>query len=213
MGYAVRTHLPLVQVPDQSRWGYPGAAEFALADAWLGVEVTSKGDLQGLVLRYLAAFGPATVKDAETWSYLGGLGPVFEALRPRLSVFKDEKGREVFDLPKAPRPDGDTPAPVRFLPDYDNLLLSHADRRRVVDDAHRKRLATKNLRLPPTFLVDGRVLGTWSVERKRAAATLVLQPFAPLGKQVKDELAGEGEALARFVEPDAQAVAVKFGAP
>lgn len=204
MGYAVRTHLPLVQVPDETRWGYPGAAAFAVAEVWLGTKVPTAGDLDGLVLRYLAAFGPATVKDAETWSYLKGLAPAFESLRPRLVVFRDDKKRELFDLPKAPRPPADAPAPVRFLPDYDNLLLSHADRRRVIADEHRPRVMPGgNLRLLPTFLVDGFVRGSWAIERKRAAATLVLEPFETISKKVHSELAEEGERLLRFVESDA----------
>jgi hypothetical protein len=211
MGYAVRTHLPLVQVPDETRWGYPGAAAFAVAEAWLGTKVPASADLDGLVLRYLAAFGPATVKDAETWSYLKGLAPTFEALRPRLVVFRDDRKRELFDLPKAPRPPSDTPAPVRFLPDYDNLLLSYADRRRVISDEHRPRVMPGgNLRLLPTFLVDGFVRGVWAIERKRAAATLVLEPFETIPKKVRSELADEGEKLLRFVEPDARTFDVRF---
>ena len=212
MGYYVRTHLPLVQVPDaDQRWGWPGVAAFAVADSWIGKRVGEAADAKGLVLRYLAAFGPATVRDAETWSYLRGLGPAFEALRPKLRVFRDERGRELFDLPKAPRPPAATPAPVRFLPDYDNLLLGHLDRTRVVPEAHRARLATKNLRLPPTFLVDGRVAGTWRTERARAAALLVLEPFEALSRKARAELTEEGEALARFVESDAKTVEVRLG--
>jgi len=210
MGYAVRMHLPLVQVPTDTRWGWPGVAAFAVADSWIGARVRDEGDPRDLVTRYLAAFGPATVRDAETWSYLKGLGPAFAALRPKLLVFHDERGRELFDLPKAPRPPEKTPAPVRFLPDYDNLLLSHADRRRVIADEHRPRIATNNLRLPPTFLVDGFAAGTWSIDRTRATAALVLEPFAPVPRPSRTVLVEEGEALARFVEPDAQKVEVRF---
>jgi hypothetical protein len=211
MGYAVRTHLPLVQVPDATRWGYPGAASFAVAETWLGTKVPAEGDAQGLVLRHLAAFGPASVRDAETWSYLKGLGPVFEALRPKLAVFRDDKKRELFDLPKAPRPKASTPAPVRFLPDYDNLMLAHADRRRVVSDEDRPRITqAANLRILPTFLVDGFVRGTWSVERQRAAATLVLESFGAIPRSGRAEIVAEGERLLRFLEPDAKTSAVRF---
>jgi hypothetical protein len=203
MGYAVRTHLPLVQVPTDTRWGWPGVSAFAAAESWIGQRIVGAADPRALVSSYLAAFGPASVRDAETWSYLRDLAPAFEALRPKLRVFRDERGRELFDLPKAPRPPADTPAPVRFLPDYDNLLLSHADRTRVIPDAHRGKLATKNLRLPPTFLVDGLVAGTWRIERARSSAVLVLEPFAPLSKKARGELTEEGKALARFVESDA----------
>jgi hypothetical protein len=210
MGYAVRTHLPLVQVPTDTRWGWPGAAAFAVAESWIGARVRDKGDPRDLVLRYLAAFGPATVRDAETWSYLKGLAPAFEALRPKLRVLRDERGRELFDLAKAPRPPEKTPAPVRFLPDYDNLLLSHADRRRVIADEHRPRIATANLRLPPTFLVDGFVGGTWKIERARATASLVLEAFESVPRRTRAELVEEGEALVRFVEPDARKLEVRF---
>jgi hypothetical protein len=210
MGYAVRTHLPLVQVPTDTRWGWPGAAAFAVAESWIGARLDGEGDPKALVLSYLGAFGPAAVRDAETWSYLKGLGPAFEALRPKLRVFRDERGRELFDLPKAPRPPESTPAPVRFLPDYDNLLLSHADRRRVIADEHRSRVATANLRILPTFLVDGFVGGTWKIERARAAASLVLEPFEALSRKTRSELVEEGEALVRFVEPDARKFEVRF---
>jgi hypothetical protein len=211
MGYAVRTHLPLVQVPTETRWGWPGAAAFAVAESWIGKRLAAKGDPKALVLSYLAAFGPAGVRDAETWSYLKGLAPAFEELRPKLRVFRDERDRELFDLPKAPRPPEKTPVPVRFLPDYDNLLLSHADRRRVIADEHRPRIATANLRLPPTFLVDGFVAGTWKMERARQTASLVVEPFEAVARPARAAIIEEGEALARFVEPDAQKFEVRFG--
>jgi hypothetical protein len=209
MGYAVRTHLPLVQVPSETRWGWPSAACFAAAATWLGTPIDGLPDLPGLVLRYLAAFGPATPADAQTWSGLRGLKETFEALRPKLRVFRDEKGRELFDLPKAPRPAEDTKAPVRFLPEYDNLLLAHADRSRVIDDEHRKRVVTANLRVLATFLVDGRVAGTWKIERGKTAAALVLEPFVPIAKTLRAELAAEGTALLRFLEEDARSFEVR----
>jgi hypothetical protein len=210
LGFAVRTHLPLVQVPTDTRWGWPGAAAFAVAETWIGARVGGKGDPRDLVLRYLAAFGPAGVRDAETWSYARGLAEVFAALRPKLRVFRDERGRELFDLPKAPRPSADTSAPVRFLPDYDNLLLAHADRGRIIADHHRSKVARANLRILPTFLVDGFVGGTWRIERKRASASLLLEAFDALPRKTRAELVEEGEALVRFVEPDAKTVEVRF---
>ena len=100
----MRTHLPLVQVPADTRWGWPGAADFALAESWIGKPVRAQEDARGLVLRYLGALGPASVRDAMSWSGLGGLEEAFESLRKKLRVFRDEKGRELFDLPGAPRP-------------------------------------------------------------------------------------------------------------
>ncbi len=214
LGYAVRTHLPLVMVPTQDRWGFPAAARFTLADVWLGAPLPDDpGAMEALVLRYLAAFGPATAADAQTWSGLQGLKRVLDALRPNLSVFKDERGRELFDLPHAPRPNADVPVPPRFLPEFDNLVLSHADRTRVLAEEHRGLVVTKNLRVRATFLWDGFVAGTWQVERKRQAATLQITPFAPLPEGAADDLAAEGEALLRFVEEDAASFAVEVGDP
>jgi hypothetical protein len=139
---------------------------------------------------------------------------VLEALRPQLVAFKDERGRELFDLPDSPRPHEETSAPVRFLPEFDNLLLSHADRTRVIADEHRDIVYMKgNLRLRASFLVDGFVSGTWRVERKRQEATLFLTPFAPLPKRTLAELTEEGEVLLRFLEEDVTSFAVMETAP
>jgi hypothetical protein len=155
------------------------------------------------VRRYLAAFGPASVKDAQAWSGLRKLGPVFEALRPSLVVFHGEDGRELFDLPDAPRPPADTPAPVRLLPEYDNLILAYADHGRLMDPARRPALTTKNGIVAATFLIDGRVAGTWTLERVKAVATLRLAPFARLAKPAREALHAEADALLRWHEPDA----------
>jgi hypothetical protein len=210
LGYAVRTHLPLVQVPTDTPWGWPGAAAFAVAESWLGKALGKGWDARELVLRYLAAFGPAAPRDAEMWSGLTKLRDAFEALRPRLRVFRDEKGRELLDLPRAPRPPADRPAPARFLPDYDNLMLGHADRTRIVPEVHRARLATTNLRVVSTFLVDGFVAGAWRASRARSAAVLALEPFESFSRKVRAELTAEGGRLLRFAEPDARTFEVRF---
>ncbi len=214
LGYAVRTHLPLVMVPTQDRWGFPAAAPFTLAESWLDAPLSDDpGATQALVLRYLAAFGPATAADVQTWSGLQGMKRVLDGLRQNLSVFKDERGRELFDLPDAPRPDAETSAPPRFLPEFDNVVLSHADRTRVLAEEHRGLVVTKNLRVRATFLWDGFVAGTWQVERKRQAATLRITPFAPLPQGAADALAAEGDPLLRFVEDDASSFAVEVCDP
>ena len=211
MGYAVRMRMALVQVPADTRWGWPGAACFAAAESWIGKPMEATGDLGALVLRYLAAFGPAAVADAQAWSGLRGLKGTFDELRPSLRTFRDERGRELFDLPRAPRPSADTPAPVRFLPDYDSLLLAHDDRTRVIPREHGSRITTANLRVQPTFLVDGVVAGTWRIERAKASAVLLLDPFRPLSKPARAALVEEGTALVRFVESDAVTFAVRMG--
>ncbi len=213
MAYATRMHLPLVQVPTDDLWGFPAAADFALADDWLGKKVpTEEAPAHTLVRRYLAAFGPATPKDAQVWSGLPSLRAVFEELRPELATFRDDRKRELFDLPDAPRPGEDTPAPVRFLPEFDNLVLAHDDRTRVIADEHRPKVTLKNLQVRATFLVDGFVAGAWKVERKKKTATLVLEPFGKLAKKTLTELEREGEALLRFVEEDAVETGVRVAA-
>jgi hypothetical protein len=212
LGYAVRMCLPLVMVPTADLWGFPPAAEFALADTWLDCPLSTEQARESLVLHYLAAFGPATVADAQAWSGLNGLKPVLDGLRPRLVVFRDERRRELFDLPDAPRPDPGTPAPARFLPEFDNLVLAHADRTRLLADEYRGQVTTKNLRVRATFLWDGEVAGTWQVTRAAKAATLLLAPFRPLPARALAPLRAEGEALLRFAEPEASTVDVKVAA-
>jgi len=163
-------------------------------------------------LRYLGAFGPATVKDVQTWSGLTRLSEVTERLRSRLRTFRDEQGKELFDLPDAPRPGSDTPTQPRFLPEFDNLILSHADRTRIIADDHRKVIASKNGMVPATVLVDGFVRGTWKTERTRGKVTLIIEPLEPLAKEDRDVLAEEGERLVRFVvgPEGAEAFEVRF---
>jgi Winged helix DNA-binding domain len=196
---AVRHLLPLVQVPPRGVWGMSGQTTHTTAEAWLGRPLDTDPSPEEMAVRYLGAFGPAGVKDAQTWSGLTRLGEVFERLRPRLSTFRDERGRELFDLPDAPRPDPDTPAPPRFLPEFDNLILSHADRTRVIADDYRRVIASKNGMVPATFLVDGFVRGTWKTQRTRGKATLVIEPFEALSGNDRDALAEEGERLLRFM--------------
>lgn len=207
LGYTTRMLVPLVMVPDGSRWGYPANAPFTLADDWLGKQPTKRAAPEKLVERYLRAFGPATPADFQTWSGLQAK-PVFEKLRDQLDVLKDADGKDLYDLPDAPRPDADTEAPVRYLPEFDNLLLSHAKRTRIIADEHKKAVFTKNLRVKSTYLVDGLVAGLWTSTVKRGAATLTLEPFGKLTKKTRAELEREGERLLRLLEPDAKSYAV-----
>jgi hypothetical protein len=216
LGFCVRMLLPLVMVPTHAAWGFPANADFALAETW-APQPLAPGDetaRQNLVLRYLAAFGPASVADVQTWSGLQSLKPVVETLRPRLRVFRDERRKELFDLPDAPRPEEDVAAPPRFLPEFDNLLLSHADRTRVLAYEHRNLVKVQgNLRVLATFLIDGFVSGTWRTERKRGSASLLLAPFMSLAKRDAAALVEEGEALLRFLEEDASHFDVKLEEP
>ena len=214
MGFVARLSLPLVQVPtDGDAWGFPASPAFAMADAWIGEALASSATLEPLALRYLAAFGPATASDLQTWSGVQGAKETLDALRPKLVVVRDERKRELFDLPKAPRPGADAVAPARFLPEFDNLVLAHTDRRRFVADAHKKRVYLPGLRVAPTFLVDGFVAGTWGAARKKQDAALTLEPFEPLAKKAKADLEAEAERLVRFVEPEATSFAVRFARP
>lgn len=210
LGYAARTLVPLVMVPDAaggSRWGYPRVSAFALAEEFLG-SAPGPRDPAALVRRYLGAFGPASASDVQAWSGIGGMKEVLDGMRDELALFADERGRALYDLPGAPRPGADVGAPVRYLPEFDSLVLAYDDRTRIIADEHRPLVTTKNLRVKATFLVDGVVAGTWTIGVKRRAATLALQPFGRLAERVVQELTAEGEALARFAEPAAKEHAV-----
>ncbi len=199
LAYLVRMRLPLVQTPPAGTWGKGGSPRFALPEPWLGARLADPGEsLRALVLRYLAAFGPAGAKDFQAWSGLTGAKALLQELRPELVEFRDEAGNELFDLPEAPLPPADTPAPPRFVPEYDNLVLSHADRRRVIADGDRKAVFLSAARVRATILLDGFVAGAWRIEKTKKSAALIVEPFAPLAPQDRDVLAEEGERLLRF---------------
>jgi len=224
LAYAARGLLALVQVPPRGMWGRSAPTTWTTTDAWWAPTGAAPGPvdvpvaLEALARRFLAAFGPASVADLRQWSGLTGWGPVVERLRPDLVTFRAEPGpgarhgRELLDLPDAPRPPADVPAPVRYLPDYDNVTLAYADKGRMIDDADRGRLASPNGVLPGTVLLDGRVGGTWRVRRARVGgpdrsrdevATLEVEPFRAVSRSLRRELAAEGERLVRFVADDA----------
>ncbi|MFD8703024.1 winged helix DNA-binding domain-containing protein [Kitasatospora sp. NPDC059648] len=189
LAQAARCLLPLVQVPPRGLWGRGGPAAHTTAEAWLGRPLDPAPPPDGLVLRYLAAFGPAGAADLGKWSGLTGLGPVLRRLAPRLLTFRDEQGRLLYDLPQAPRPEPDAPAPVRLLAPFDNLLLSHADRNRVLPEEYKGRVMTRNGLVLGTLLVDGLVAGTWRLTGEQEA---VVQPFVRLARA--DREAAEAEA-------------------
>ncbi len=211
MAYVVRTHLPLVQIPPGGAWNFAGSPAHDLAERWLGQPLaTPEEGFRYLVFHYLAAFGPATVRDIQAWSGLTGLRNALEELRPGLCTFRDEQGNELFDLPDMPLPSANTTAPVRFLPEFDNLILSHAERGRVVVDKYRSSIFLSAGRVRATFLVDGFTAGTWKIERTGKNAKLLIEPFETLSNTVCDELVEEGKQLLRFVEDDAEKFEVQF---
>jgi hypothetical protein len=199
LGYVTRTGVPLAMVPTDDAWGFARDSRFRLVS-----KVDKQAATEELVRRYLAAFGPATPADAQIWSGLKGLKEVFASLD------LEEVDKGLFDLPGAPRPGADVDAPVRFLPAFDNMLLAHKDRTRIIDEEHRPKVVTKNLRIHPTFLVDGFAAGMWQIKATKKKATLTIEPFEKLTKKAEKELEREGEALVRFAEPDVAAVAVSF---
>jgi hypothetical protein len=196
LGIAARCRLPLVQVTPRGLWGQSGQVALTTAEHWLGRPAEPAPAPEDVVLRYLAAFGPASVKDMQTWAGLTRLREPFERLRPRLLTFRDANGVELFDLPDAPRPDEDTPAPPRFLPEFDNLLLSHGDRTRVVPPEYWGRSWVGNL-VHRTFLVDGFLAGVWKLERD----ALVIEPFGSLTRAQRAELTAEGERMLGVLYP------------
>jgi hypothetical protein len=211
IGNATRVHVPLVQVPPRGVWGKTGQAKYATLEAWTGRELDPHPSIDEVALRYLAAFGPASVMDMQSWSGLTRLREVFERLRPRLAAFRDEEGRELFDLPDAPRPDPDVPAPVRFLGEYDNVLLGHADRTRIIraDFPWKEMLAPG--RWVSNLLVDGMLRGTWWIERQaKAGATLAIRPCGELSSAEREEVEAEAGLMLDFAEPHAEVRDVRF---
>lgn len=213
LGFSTRMRLPLVMVPTDARWAFPSVADFTLAEDWLSTSLSEDDTPDELVRRYLAAYGPATAADVQTWSGLRGVKQVLARLRPELITVRDEQGKELFDLPDAPRPDGDVPAPPRFLPEFDNLVLSHAERSRVIADDHRGHVVTKNLRVRASVFYDGFACGIWDIERKKNSVTLRVTPFRRLPAAAVGALTEEAEATLGFIEPDAPGAGVRFEEP
>ena len=197
LAHAVTFLTPIVQVPPRGLWREAGPARWALAEDWLGSALEKRPSAEEVVLRYLAAFGPATVADIRAWSGLTGLRPVVDGLRDRLRSFADERGRELLDVPGGPLPDPGTPAPPRFLAPFDNAILGHDDRDRVI--ARDDRDLVYRDRLMRTFLVDGLVAGTWRLD----GAALDVRPLRPLGPRDAAAVTAEGERVVSFLAPEA----------
>jgi hypothetical protein len=189
--HAVRRRGHLLHAPESALWKGRPLGVFHPYPEPAPMEVLAART--ELVRRYLAAFGPSTRADIADWSGLrvSDFAPALEALEP-LRRFEDDKGRELLDLPRAPLPAADTAVPVRFLPKWDNILLAHADRRRIVSDELRKVIVAKNGDVSQTFLVDGVVAGTWAADKQgKVTAT----PFEPLPRAVRREVDDEAARL------------------
>jgi hypothetical protein len=215
LAYACRNHLVLVQVPPRGVWGKTLQVTYAEATAWLGRPLDTSASVDDLVLRYLAAFGPAATPDIAAWCRLKRMREVVDRLRPCLRTYRDGRGRVLFDLPDKVLPDPDVPAPVRFLPEYDNVLLSHDDRSRVLDKAELGRLLAVHegrRHFPGAVLVDGRARATWSIELdpEDGAAVLHVDHLGPLAPVTVAAVEAEGTALLGFAAAEATDVDVRL---
>jgi hypothetical protein len=204
LAYAVRYLLPMVQMPPRGLWDGRGAPTYATCEAWLGRRFDWNASPDAMVMRYLAAYGPSTVADIQSWSGLVQVRAVTERLRPRLRTFRDENGRELFDVRGAPLPDPEVDAPVRFLPDYDNALLAHDDRTRILAREHRMLVGR------PTVLVNGFALGFWKIAREGAKARLVVETLKRISRKEAAAVADEGARLLDFLAADASDRDVRF---
>lgn len=216
LGQAARMKLALVQTPPRGVWGKSGLAKHTTVESWLGAGADAApapggmAPVEAMALRYFGAFGPASVRDLQAWCGLTRLGEVVERLRPQLVVFRDEDGAELFDLPEAPRPGADVPAPVRFLYDYDNLLLSHANRSRMAGYDTSVLGAARNGILPNFVLIDGTVRAAWTLSRDRDTAALDIRPLGAVTAAQREELATEAEAFVSYAAAGASAIDVRI---
>ncbi len=198
----------LIQIPPTRIWGSGHAPLLTRAQNWVPEPHRRTLDLDALVLRYLRAYGPASILDMQSWSGLSKLSENFGRLRDQLVAFEGEDGRTLYDLPDAPRPDAGIPAPPRFLPLYDNAYLGYDNRRRILaeDDLKRVNILAE---FRPAVLVDGIVAAGWAIEAKKGAAKLTIEPYHKLRKKDLPKLEKEGLALLKFMEPESGSYAVE----
>lgn len=197
---------PLVQIPPRGVWGRTGAPRWTTTESWLGAPLAADTSPDELVVRYLAAFGPASAADIRAWAGLGDAAGIVDRLRPRLRAYRDESGRELVDVPDGPFPDPDMPVPVRFLPEYDNVLLGHADRDRVAFGQTAYLAANIGTAV---VLVDGFLRARWKLTRTDGAATLRVTPLEPLSEADARDVAEEGERLLAFRAADSRVRSVE----
>ncbi|HEY8824970.1 MAG TPA: winged helix DNA-binding domain-containing protein [Candidatus Limnocylindria bacterium] len=211
----VSAHADLVTAPPGGHWEYGGTdAPYVAARHWIarGERPSEDGALELLIHRCLGAFGPATLADIAKFAgqVPPRLRPALERIATTLRTFSDEEGRLLYDLPRAPRPTDDVAAPVRFLPRYDELLISYQHRDRVIAPAHRRGVYTKNGIVEAVVMVDGFAAGTWGLVRAKNEAVLRVSPFARLAPRDRAAVDAEGHALLTFLAPDATKVGVRF---
>jgi len=211
----VSAHADLVTAPPGGHWEYGGTdAPYVAASHWIarGERPPEEDALETLVWRCLAAFGPATLADIAQFAgqVPPRVRPTLERLAPKLRTFSDQEGRLLYDLPRAVRPGADVPAPVRFLPRYDELLISYKHRDRVIAPAHRRAVYTKNAIVEAVFTVDGFAAGTWGLVRTKGEAILRVAPFARLPPRERAAVEAEGRELLSFLAPDATMMGVRF---
>jgi winged helix DNA-binding protein len=210
----VSAHADLVTAPPGGHWDYGGTdAPYVAARHWIarGERPSEAEAVETLVRRCLAAFGPATLADVAKFAgqVPPRVRPALERLAPRLRTFSDEQGRLLYDLPRAPRPDAEFAAPVRFLPRYDELLISYQHRDRVIAPAHRRAVYSKNAIVEAVVMVDGFAAGTWSLVRVKKEAVLRVAPFKRLATRDRVAVEAEADALVAFLAPDATTVGVR----
>lgn len=212
----VSAHADLVSAPPGGHWEYGGTdAPYVAARHWIrgGTRPGEQAAIEHLIRRYLGAFGPASLADIARFAgqVPPRIRPVLERLAPKLRRFSDERGRVLYDLPRAPRPPAESPAPVRFLPRYDELLIGYEQRDRVIAKEARAAVYSKNAIIEAVVLVDGFVSGIWEVARANDETLVRVRPFAKLGAAERTAVMDEGERLVRFLAPDANAVGVRIG--
>ena len=211
----VSAHADLVTAPPGGHWEYGGTdAPYVAARHWIarGERPSEEAAIETLVRRCLAAFGPATLADVAKFAgqVPGRVRPTLVRIGPKLRTFSDEEGRLLYDLPRAPRPDGDLAAPVRFLPRYDELLIGYQHRDRVIAPAHRRAVYTKNGIVEAVVMVDGFAAGTWSLVRAKTDAVLRISPFARLAPRDRVPVEAEALELLPFLAPGAKTGGVRF---
>jgi hypothetical protein len=210
LGAAVRALVPLVQVPPRGLWGRTGPATHTSLESWLGGPATADARTATparLLLRYLAAYGPASVRDMQAWSGLTGLREVVQGLGDQVVALRSEAGTRLYDLPDAPRPGPDVTAPARLLAGFDVLLLSHADRTRILSPQAKALIFTVNGIIRPAVLLDGVVAGRWRAGRPTDpdAAEVVVEPFRPLSPAEEAAVEEEAHRYAAWAAPGREA--------